>query len=57
MRAEERGKTPASRAIMVRPNALDKDEPRFKSAWIMAIEKAEKSLMTMLQNSDTQGKK
>lgn len=45
-RVEERGKTSASMAITVRLNILDKDEPRFKSAWIMAIMMAEKSLMT-----------
>ena len=58
-REEERGKTPASMAISVRPNVLDKDEPRFKSAWIMVIEMAEKSLEATkpLRKSDTHGEK
>ena len=49
-RAEEKGKTPAGITITVKPNMMEKEEARFKSAWNLAIANAEKSLMGTLQS-------
>ena len=50
LRAESKGKTPQGMTIGVKASMVDKDNPSFKSAWNLAIERAEKSLMTTLKS-------
>ena len=48
-KAEARGKTPTGMAILVKPMVLGREDPQFKLAWSIAIDNAEKNLMSTLQ--------